>query len=55
LLVGARSGIGQRARHLRVSIGNPDEMARFATAFKEIEATAKSKADAGAKGSGSHR
>jgi histidinol-phosphate aminotransferase len=41
--------------HLRVSIGNPDEMARFATAFKEIEATAKSKADAGAKGSGSHR
>ena len=33
--------------HLRVSIGNPDEMARFATAFKEIEAAAKSKADAG--------
>ena len=43
--------------HLRVSIGNPDEMARFATAFKEIEAAAaKSKADAGSKGGGgSHR
>jgi histidinol-phosphate aminotransferase len=34
--------------HLRVSIGNPDEMARFATAFKEIEAAAKSRADNGA-------
>jgi histidinol-phosphate aminotransferase len=33
--------------HLRVSIGNPDEMARFATAFKEIESAAKSKADGG--------
>jgi histidinol-phosphate/aromatic aminotransferase/cobyric acid decarboxylase-like protein len=22
--------------HLRVSVGNPDEMARFMTAFKEI-------------------
>jgi len=41
--------------HLRVSIGNPDEMARFATAFKEIEAAAaKSKADASSKG-GAHR
>ena len=39
--------------HLRVSIGNPDEMARFATAFKAIESAAsKSKADAGASKSG---
>jgi histidinol-phosphate/aromatic aminotransferase/cobyric acid decarboxylase-like protein len=41
--------------HLRVSIGNPDEMARFSAAFKEIEAAAaKAKADAGSKG-GAHR
>jgi histidinol-phosphate aminotransferase len=39
--------------HLRVSIGNPDEMARFVTAFKEIEsAAAKAKADAGGSKSG---
>jgi histidinol-phosphate aminotransferase len=34
--------------HLRVSIGNPDEMTRFSKAFKEIEAAAaKARADAG--------
>jgi histidinol-phosphate/aromatic aminotransferase/cobyric acid decarboxylase-like protein len=26
--------------HLRISIGNPDEMARFNTAFKEIMGSA---------------
>jgi len=41
--------------HLRVSIGNPDEMARFASAFKEIETAAKAKADAsGSKGGTRH-
>ena len=39
--------------HLRVSIGNPDEMSRFSTAFKEI-VVATAKADAGSRGGTKH-